>query len=699
MTLRPGPAAVGSLENAAQLRAAAEAADASDPLARCRELFVPAGAPGELGAVVAYLDGNSLGRPLRATQERVADLVAGDWGTRLIRSWDEQWMDLPLTLGDRLGSVVLGAAAGQTVVADSTTVLLYKLLRAAVAAAPAERTEIVLDTGNFPTDRYVAEGVAAETGSTLVWVQPDPAGGVTPEQVAEVVGERTALVLLSHVAYTSAWVADLPAITAIAHDAGALVLWDLCHSAGALPVDLDAHDVDLAVGCTYKYLNGGPGAPAFAYVAERHQEHLVQPIQGWMGHEAPFVMGPGYRPSPGMRRWISGTPPVLGMVGIADTVDLVEQVGLDAIRAKGVALGELVVAAVDGMLARHGVTIGSPRDPARRGNHVTLTHPEARDLCARLWADGVIPDFREPAAIRLGLAPLSTSLRRGRRGARPARAAACLTGATAPTSAAERRRRLQRVLDHGDVLRARVDQVEVMGAGDDPGEPTAGHGVVHRHRGVITAVDAQGHLRAGSPAERAEPVGDLEARQRVEVGLRVVAEPVGDRPVAEALGQGPREVGDRGQGDDRHRRQTGAQRPPQHEEATGGVTGPDRGSPVGARREVGVERDDVGERLLRPPGRPAVLGQVDVPPLPGEVPGQRPQMRPVDTWPEEAPVDEHETPLGPVPVGLEHLLGLVAVPGRGAGDRAHPLQPGQRLVLGPRGPSLVHRATPFSCRG
>ena len=384
----------------------AAALDTADRLAFARERFVPAGAGAT--AVQAYLDGNSLGRPLRATQARLNDLIEGAWGTRLIRSWDEQWMELPLTLGDRIGEVVLGAAPGQTFVGDSTTVMLYKLLRAAVAADP-RRTQIVLDTENFPTDRYVAEGIAAETGSELVWIEPDPTEGVTPEHVAAVVGEQTSLVLVSHVAYRSAWVADLVGITQVAHAAGALVLSDTCHSGGVVREDLDATGVDLAVGCSYKFLNGGPGAPAYGYVAARHHDRLRQPIQGWMGHAEPFVMGPGYRPGAGMRRFVSGTPPVLAMVGIADTVDLIEEAGLDLIRAKSTALTRFVIETVDASLGQLGVRVVSPRQDERRGAHVTIAHPRSREICARLWARHVIPDFREPDGIRLGLAPLSTS--------------------------------------------------------------------------------------------------------------------------------------------------------------------------------------------------------------------------------------------------------------------------------------------------
>ena len=265
--------------------------DWTDPLAKYRQRFVGADTP------LVYFDGNSLGRPLKKTGHGLADFVYQGWGSRLIRGWDEKWFDLPLKVGDDLGRVALGAAPGQTAVGDSTTVLLYKLMRAAVAARPG-RTEIVVDQDNFPTDRYVAQGVAAELGLTLRWIEVDPDGGVTPEQVAEVVGPQTALVTLSHVAYRSAYIADAARITAIAHDAGALVLLDLCHSVGSLPVELDAWDVDLAVGCTYKYLNGGPGSPAFLYVATRHLDELTQPIQGWMGADDPFLMGPTYAPSP-----------------------------------------------------------------------------------------------------------------------------------------------------------------------------------------------------------------------------------------------------------------------------------------------------------------------------------------------------------------------------------------------------------------
>ncbi|GAB3173749.1 aminotransferase class V-fold PLP-dependent enzyme [Myceligenerans halotolerans] len=387
----------------------AAALDAADPLAHYRDRFVPS------PELVAYLDGNSLGRPLRATRDRLAGFVDDVWAGRLIRAWDEGWMDAPTELGDTVGRVALGAAAGQTVVADSTTVMLYKLARAAVAARPG-RDEIVADTENFPTDRFVLEGIAAERGMTIRWIAPDPALGVTADDVAGLVSERTALVLLSHVAFKSAFIADMPAITRLVHDAGALVLWDLCHSAGAVPVELDACGVDLAVGCTYKYLNGGPGAPAFGYVARRLQDELRQPVQGWMGAADPFAMGPAYEPAPGIRQFVSGTPPVVGMLPMRDMLALLDEAGMAAVRAKSVALTEFVIEAADRHLAPLGVRVASPRDAAVRGSHVTLEHPGFREATALLWRWGVVPDFRPPAGMRIGLSPLSTSFTEVARG-------------------------------------------------------------------------------------------------------------------------------------------------------------------------------------------------------------------------------------------------------------------------------------------
>ena len=376
--------------------------DERDPLAAFRSEFVlPDG-------VLAYLDGNSLGRPLRVTGERLARFVDEEWGERLIRAWDERWLDRPTAVGDLVGRVVLGAAPGQTVVADSTTVLLYKLIRAAVDAAP-ERLEIIADTENFPTDRFILAGIAAETGRAVRWIEPDPATGVQPGEVEALLSDRTALVVLSHVAYKSAYVADLPGITAAAHRAGALVLWDLCHSAGVVEVGLDAADVDLAVGCTYKFLNGGPGAPAYGYVARRLQDRLTQPITGWMGHAEPFAMGPDYVPAAGIRRFLSGTPPVLSMIPVEDMLALIDRAGMPAVREKSVRLTEFAVDVADKVLAPLGVAVASPRDAGRRGGHVTLEHDAMRTVVEELWRRGVIPDFRPARGLRVGLSPLSTS--------------------------------------------------------------------------------------------------------------------------------------------------------------------------------------------------------------------------------------------------------------------------------------------------
>ncbi|MDX6255618.1 MAG: kynureninase [Frankiales bacterium] len=378
----------------------AVALDAADPLAPYRAQFLDS--PG----LIAYLDGNSLGRPLASTALLIDSFVREQWAGRLIRGWDEGWLDWPVQLGDRLGAAALGAAAGQVVVADSTTVMLYKLARAGVDARPGRR-QIVLDTDNFPTDRYVLEGIAAERGLELVWVETDPALGVTPDQVARVVGDQTALVLFSHVAYRSGFIADAAAITAIAHSCGALAMWDLSHSVGSVPLALDAWGVDLAVGCSYKYLNGGPGAPAFGYV--RAGLPVQQPIWGWMGRRDPFEMGPGYVPAAGIRSLLSGTPPILAMLPLRAALELIEAAGMPAIRAKSVELTSYALELVDAWLVPLGAEVASPRSADQRGGHVTVRRAGFRTLLEPLWAAGVLPDYRQPDAIRIGLSPLSTS--------------------------------------------------------------------------------------------------------------------------------------------------------------------------------------------------------------------------------------------------------------------------------------------------
>ncbi|MCU1440379.1 MAG: kynureninase [Rhodoglobus sp.] len=374
--------------------------DGVDPLAPHRDLFVRA--PG----VVAYLDGNSLGRPLEASVHRVERFLGEEWGGRLIRGWDEGWLDLPLRVGDELARVALGAEPGQVAIGDSTTVLLYKLVHAAVEARPG-RTELVVDRADFPTDRYVVEGVARDRGLSIRWIDTDAAAGVTPQLLADAVGPNTAAVVLSHVSYRSGYLADMPALTGIAREAGALVVWDLCHSVGVVPVRLDAWGVDLAVGCTYKYLGGGPGSPAFLYVRSGMQGELRQPVQGWLGSARPFEMAQGYEPAAGIRAFLSGTPPIVGMLAMRDMIALIGEVGIDAVRAKSVALTEFAIQLVDELLPQ--AALASPRDPAQRGSHITVDHADFESLMPGLWAAGVIPDFRRPRGIRLGLSPMSTS--------------------------------------------------------------------------------------------------------------------------------------------------------------------------------------------------------------------------------------------------------------------------------------------------
>ena len=388
------------------LAATADALDTADPLRGFRDLFVGEDTP------LVYFDGNSLGRPLTSTAGRLERFVRDEWGGRLIRGWDESWIDLPFAIGDEIGRIALGAAPGQTVVGDSTTVLLYKLIRAALEAQMARdsaRVEIVVGTDDFPTDRYVVEGIAAERGARVRWIDVDRAGGVTAEGVAAAVGETTAVVVVSHVAYRSGHLADAARITEIVHAAGALTVWDLSHSVGSVPIHADTWRFDAAVGCTYKYLNGGPGSPAFAYVANRHHASLTQPVQGWMGAADVFAMGPEYRPADGMRRFLSGTPPILGMLAIEDTLALIDDAGMPAIREKSIELTTFALEVVVAELAPLGVEVASPIEAASRGGHVTLRHPLMRQVTAALWRRDVIPDYRDPDGLRIGLSPLSTS--------------------------------------------------------------------------------------------------------------------------------------------------------------------------------------------------------------------------------------------------------------------------------------------------
>ncbi|HEU4755224.1 MAG TPA: aminotransferase class V-fold PLP-dependent enzyme [Agromyces sp.] len=387
--------------------------DRADGLAHYRKRFV--GADSDL----VYFDGNSLGRPPAAAIARVERFMREEWGGRLIRGWDEAWLQLPYEIGDQIGRAVIEAKAGQTVIGDSTTVLLYKLARAAVDAQLArdpQRREIVVDRDNFPTDRYVLEGIARESGCHLRWIDVDLTRGVSSEQLAAAVGPTTALVVLNHVSYRSAYLADAQELTRIAHDAGALVLWDLCHSAGSVPVHADRWEFDLAVGCTYKYLNGGPGSPAFAYVRDDLHAVLQQPIQGWFGTADLFAMGPEYVPARGIRRFVSGTSPISAMIAMQETLAMIEEAGMAAVRAKSLALTSFAIDVADEWLGPLGVTLGTPRDPEERGGHVILQHDAMREVTARLWQRDVVPDYRDVGGLRVGLAPLSTSFEEVHRG-------------------------------------------------------------------------------------------------------------------------------------------------------------------------------------------------------------------------------------------------------------------------------------------
>jgi len=384
-------------------RTDAQALDAADPLAPFRSRFLPHG-----DDVVAYLDGNSLGRPLASIAEAWRDLAENQWGHRLIRSWSEGWMELPEKVGDELAAATLGAAAGQTLIADSTTINFYKAMRAALNLRPGRKT-IVIDRDNFPTDRFVVESIARELDLQIRWLNTDAAAGLTVDDVASALDDDVAVVTASHVAYRSGYLADAAAITDAAHRAGALAVWDLCHSVGSCEIALDDWDVDFAVGCTYKFVGAGPGAPAFLYAARGHHDHLDQPLWGWLGRADAFEMEQGYRPAAGVRSMMSGTPTIPGVLAVREGATVIAEAGIGAIRAKAVALTEMVIALHDEWLAPLGFALGSPRDAGRRGGHVTISRSDARELSATLIDAGVLVDFRTPDAIRIGLSPLPAS--------------------------------------------------------------------------------------------------------------------------------------------------------------------------------------------------------------------------------------------------------------------------------------------------
>lgn len=365
------------------------ALDAVDPLAGYRQRFaLPEG--------VIYLDGNSLGPLPRATVAATSELVTQAWGERLIRSWNEGWIDAPQRLGAKIAPLI-GAAADEVIVADSTSVNLYKLVVAALRLDPSRRV-VVSEAGNFPTDLYVVEGAVAAVPGTELRV-------VERGALAEALGDDTAVLLLTHVHYKTAARFDMAAWTARAHDAGALMCWDLSHSAGAVAVDLEAAGADLAVGCGYKYLNGGPGAPAFLYVAKRWQERLTNPLSGWMGHAAPFDFVDDYRAAAGMKRWLTGTPSVLGLGALESGLDIWAGVDMAQVKAKSAALWDIFHVAGTAT----GLECVTSTDPAQRGSHISFRHPHAYEIVQALIARGVIGDFRDPDILRFGLTPLTLS--------------------------------------------------------------------------------------------------------------------------------------------------------------------------------------------------------------------------------------------------------------------------------------------------
>jgi len=372
-------------------RAEAEALDVADELAELRQRFV-------LPEGIIYLDGNSLGPLPRTVPERLAAVVAQEWGEGLITSWNRHgWIDAPLRVGDAIAPLI-GALPGEVVVADSVSVNLFKLLAAALALRPGRRV-ILTEEENFPTDLYVAQGLVELLGDRA------HLRVVERGQLEAALDGQVAVLTLSHVDFRTGEMHDLKRLTAAAHRAGALVLWDLSHSAGAVPVDLAGAGADLAVGCGYKYLNGGPGAPAFAYVARRLHDEIVSPLRGWMGHAAPFQFSSDYQPAPGAARLLAGTPPILSLVALAEGVATVATAGLPRLRRKSVALTELFIGLLERECGAWGFELASPRSPARRGSQVAWRHPHAFPIVQALIRRGVIGDFRAPNLLRFGFAP------------------------------------------------------------------------------------------------------------------------------------------------------------------------------------------------------------------------------------------------------------------------------------------------------
>jgi len=366
--------------------------DNRDPLAACRDQFtLPDGE--------VYLDGNSLGAMPAHLPQRMQQAIAAEWGQGLIRSWnDAGWIDLPQRVAAKVAPLI-GATHDEVMVGDSTSVNLFKALAAALRLNPGRKV-ILTEQGNFPTDLYIAQGIAELFNVEIRYVDSDPSA------INDALDASVAVLMLTHVNYRSGKVYDMAAITRAAQAAGALVVWDLAHSAGALHVELDAANADFAVGCGYKYLNGGPGAPAFVYVARRHLEQVRQPLSGWHGHAAPFAFVQDYLPAPGINRMQCGTPPLLSMIALDAALDVFDGVDMALLRKKSQALCDLFIQLVDERLSEHGFGLFSPRDREQRGSQVALTHPQGYAIVQALIARGITGDFRMPDILRFGFAPL-----------------------------------------------------------------------------------------------------------------------------------------------------------------------------------------------------------------------------------------------------------------------------------------------------
>lgn len=385
------------------LLAKAKRLDVDDPLARFRQRFVIR------DPELIYLDGNSLGRLPKAVVGRARALIEAEWGERLIRGWNEGWIDTPTRVGAKIAELI-GAHADEVIVADSTSVNLFKLAVAALRYQKG-RSKIVTDDLNFPSDLYVLQGIGELLGEGEVRRVASSDGVHGPvDKIQADLDESTALLTLSHVVFKSGYLYDMAALTHAAHEVGALTLWDLSHSVGSVPIDLEASGADLAVGCSYKYLNGGPGAPAFLYVRRELQAKLANPIWGWMGKKDAFDFALDYEPEAGVRKFLTGTPSVVSLALIEPGVELLLEAGMQRVREKSLTLSGYLLELVDAYLAPLGFCLASPRDPAQRGSHLSLSHPQALAIdLAMIRELQVIPDFRPPESIRLGLAPLYTS--------------------------------------------------------------------------------------------------------------------------------------------------------------------------------------------------------------------------------------------------------------------------------------------------